>query len=254
MSRRRPARNDCTSPTIAAVTDAGEEAQPARRRIPLPWLLTPIIASMAIGAFGDIIAPGLITERPLLAIFLNPRNRWLVLASNQVDAVSFYVVAFVRLTLTDPLFYVLGLQYGDGVLKWIEAKTGESGEMFRLITRFFAKASYIVIAVAPNGYMCALAGATGMRPGVFAGLNITGTITRLVLIRLFADAFEEPLDGVLEWIGQYRWWLVGLSFLVVALQTFRRKDDVEIDPREMEHEILEAEQDTTPPGDDEVQA
>jgi membrane protein DedA with SNARE-associated domain len=248
MSRRDPARNDGPSPTIAGVTDGGEEAQPTRRRIPLPWLLTPIIISMAVGMFGDVIAPGLINERPLLAMFLNPRNRWLILASNQVEAIPFYLVGFLRLTLTDPIFYVLGLQYGDGVLKWIEEKSGESGQLVRAVERFFAKASYVVIVVAPNGYMCALAGATGMRPAVFATLNVTGTIARLILIRIFAEAFEEPIDDVLHWIGQYRWWLVGLSFLVVAIQTFRRKPIEPVD--EAEQEILEAEREAHPSGGD----
>src|SRR3712207_8148072 len=42
----------------------------------------------------------LITERPLLQMFLNPRNRYLILASVQVDLVPFFVVGFLRLTLT----------------------------------------------------------------------------------------------------------------------------------------------------------
>ena len=224
------------------MTDGADEAQPAPRRIPLPWLLTPILASMAVGMFGDIIAPGLINDRPLLAMFLNPRNRWLILASNMVDAWAFFLVGFLRLTLTDPLFYVLGLQYGDGVLRWIEEKSGDSGGFVRGVERFFARASYIVIVVAPNGYMCALAGATGMRPAIFAVLNVTGTIVRLILIRIFAEAFEEPIDGVLDWIAEYRWWLVGLSFVVVAIQTLRRKEKGAFEPiSEIEEEILGAE-------------
>ena len=210
------------------------------------WLiLTPIAALTLAGWLADIFAAALIDERPLLQMFLNPRNRYLVLASPQVDAVPFFVVGFIRLVLTDPLFYLLGYLYGDAALRWMERKMGEDREtgMIAMIERFFSKASYVIVVLMPNGYVCLLAGATGMKPRVFLPLNVIGTISRLVVIRIAGDVFEEQLESVLDFITEYRWWLVLLSFVVVSLYGLRgrRKGSLEFESiAEMERE-LEAE-------------
>lgn len=194
-----------------------------------------------LGSVADIVGPALITERPLLQIALNPRNRYLVLAAVQIAAVPFFVVAFVRLVLTDPLFYVLGRQYGDGALDWVERHTGGAGTIPTLV-RWFSKASHVILVIAPSGYVCLLAGATGMGPRVFATLNVVGTISRLLLIWFLAAALEDVLLDVISFVQRYQWWLVGASFLLVSLQSRRKAERGQIEsPAAIEHEILEAE-------------
>src|SRR4051812_44151329 len=174
----------CIVPFMAPLShrSAGAYARPMeteeRRRIPLPFLLAPIVAMTVVGMVADAIGPRLIVERPLLQIFLNPRNRYLLLASPQVAAGPFFIVGFIRLVLTDPLFYVLGLQYGDAALRWAERKLGPDGMMVRNIERWFGKAAPVIVLLAPSGYVCLLAGATGMKPRKFIPLNIIGTIGR----------------------------------------------------------------------------
>ena len=51
---------------------------------------------------------------------MNARNRNLILVTNQLDAVSYYGVATVRLLLSDPLFFLIGYWYGDTALTWME--------------------------------------------------------------------------------------------------------------------------------------
>lgn len=227
----------------------GTPGPPARRRVPLPLLLTPIVVLAVLGSAADVAGPALITERPLLQIALNPRNRYLVLAAVQVAAVPFFVVAFVRLVLTDPLFYVLGRQYGDGALAWVERQTGGAGTIPMLV-RWFSRASHVILVIAPSGYVCLLAGATGMGPRVFATLNVVGTIGRLVLIWYLAAAVEGALLDVVSFVQRYQWWLVGASFVLVSLQSLRRAERGEIEsPAAIEQEILEAEARRSPEGD-----
>ncbi len=225
--------------------------QTQRRRIPLPILLTPIVVLAVIGTVADVIGPGLINERPLLQMFLNPRNRYLLLASPQVDTVPFLVVGFVRLVLTDPLFYLLGVQYGDAALRWAERKLGDDVGFISTAERFFSRFGPVIILIAPSGYLCLLAGATGMRTRLFVALNVTGTIGRLLLFRVLGEAFRDELFAVLGFIQRYQWWLVGLSFVVVAIQS-RRKGTLR-PPSELEGEIEAAEQEldaeTTAPPD-----
>jgi membrane protein DedA with SNARE-associated domain len=190
-----------------------------RRRL---WLLlTPILVLVVAGYIGDAFGPSLITHHPLLEMFLNPRNRYLALASPKVGVVAFFLMGFFRLVLTDPLFFVLGRLYGDAALRWAEKKMGE--ESIQMLQRIFAKAAYPIVLIAPNGYVCLLAGATEMRPSVFITLNVTGTIARLIIIRLSADALSVPLDAVLRFIRRYQWWLTGLSVVVVGFQVIQSR-------------------------------
>jgi membrane protein DedA with SNARE-associated domain len=223
-----------------------EQATRGGRRLPLAVLVPPIVILSVIGTVADVIGPGLINERPLLQMFLNPRNRYLLLASPQVDAVAFLVVGFTRLVLTDPLFYLLGAQYGEGALRWAERKLGDTGFIAGL-ERFFARFGSAVVLVAPSGYVCLLAGAAGMSVRRFVTLNVTGTLGRLLLFRFLGETFKDELFAVLGFIQRYQWWLIGLSFVVVALQsrqkgsagTARRPSEIEA---ELEAEIEATEQ------------
>jgi membrane protein DedA with SNARE-associated domain len=223
-----------------------EQTAEGQRRIPLAVLVTPIVILSVLGTVADVIGPGLINERPLLQMFLNPRNRYLLLASPQVDAVTFLVVGFTRLVLTDPLFYLLGAQYGDGALRWAERKMGDTGFIAGL-ERFFGRFGSAIVLVAPSGYMCLLAGAAGMSVRRFVALNVTGTLGRLLLFRFLGEAFKDELFAVLGFIQRYQWWLIGLSLVVVALQsrqkgsagTTRPPSEIEA---ELEAEIEAAEQ------------
>jgi membrane protein DedA with SNARE-associated domain len=208
------------------------------RRIPLRWLLAPVVLLTIAGYVTDILGPKLITEHPLLQMFFNPRNRYLLLASPQVDAVPFYVVGFVRLVLTDPIAYVIGWQYGDAAIAWVERTMGDSTGTIRTIERWFGKVAPAVILIAPSFNWCVLAGAARMRPRTFITLNLVGTVGRLVLIRLAGDAFEDQLTSVLDFIQRYQWWFVGASFLLVALQLWRKGDGAIETPGELEEEIL----------------
>ncbi len=222
-----------------------------RRRIALPILLTPIVALAVVGTVADVIGPGLINERPLLQMFLNPRSRYLLLASPQVDAVPFFAVGFLRLVLTDPLFYLLGVQYGEAALRWAETKLGDDGGFIRGAERFFARFGSIIILIAPSGYLCLLAGAAGMRPRRFLTLNVIGTVARLLVFRLLGEALEDELFAVLGFIQRYQWWLIGLSFVIVSLQSRRRRQSGTLrPPAELERELEAAEHQDGVEGDE----
>lgn len=220
-----------------------EAVEEKRRRIPLPILLTPIVMLAVVGTVADVIGPGLITERPLLQMFMNPRNRYLLLASPQVDVVPFLVVGFVRLVLTDPLFYLLGIQYGDAALRWAERKLDDDVGFIKTAERFFGRFGSAIILIAPSGYLCLLAGATGMRPRRFVVLNVIGTAGRLALFRVLGETFKDELLAVLGFIERYQWWLIALSLVVVALQSRRKSRSATLrPPSELEEEIQRAEQ------------
>jgi membrane protein DedA with SNARE-associated domain len=193
------------------------------RRVPLAVLLVPILCAVVVAMVGDVVGPSLINEHPLWQISMNPRNRWLLLAAPQVAVGPFFIVGFARLVVIDPLFYVLGVQHGDAALRWAERRLGDEAGLIRKLEHWFGRAAPAVVLVAPNGYVCLFAGATGMRLRTFLALNAIGTVGRLTLFSVAGAAFRDQLLDVLEFVQRYQWWLVALSLLAVSLQARRRR-------------------------------
>lgn len=216
--------------------------QAEQRRIPLPWLITPIVVMMIAGTLADIFAAALVKQHPLVQMFFNPRNRYLLLAAAQVDLIPFFLVGFFRLVLTDPIGYVLGRQYGEAALKWAGEKMGDEGRFIGKVERVFGKAAPVIIVIAPNLYMCILAGASRMKVRTFAALNVTGTIGRLIIFRIAGDAFRDELLTLVDWITRNQKWLIVVSFVFVAIQTIRSRQRGELEtPAEIERDIEAAE-------------
>jgi membrane protein DedA with SNARE-associated domain len=205
------------------------QGAPSRRALAL--VVGPLIGLVIAAQIGDALGPDLITRNPLLLIALNSRVRWLVLAVNQVEPVPFFVVGTLRNLASDPLFYILGYWYGDSAVRWMENRTENVGRMMRGLEKSFGKWGAPLVLIAPNNPICLLAGASRMRPVVFLTLNLTGTVGRLVLIKIFGAAFETPINWVLDFIRDYRIPLLILSMVVVGISVFTetRKGTSEIE-------------------------
>jgi membrane protein DedA with SNARE-associated domain len=134
--------------------------------------------------------------------------------------------------ITDPFFYLLGLWYGDRALGWVKARSPGSARVLERMERWFGKARYPVVFLAPSGIVCLLAGATEMPVLPFAVLNVAGTIARLVLIKTLAHVFTGPLAAANRFIDRYQWWLVGVSLVIGAWQMSRRRTASREDPVE----------------------
>ena len=166
---------------------------------------------------GNALAPDLVNSHPLLLLALNSQNRSLILATNQLDALSYYGMGTVRLLVSDPLFFLLGYWYGDTAMQWMEQRTKTFGHTLRQWEGWFGKAAYPVVFVAPNQYVCMFAGAAGMSlPGFFI-TNLAGTIARLYLIRRLGDAFDQPIEDVLSWISDHRVPLLAVSISITVI-------------------------------------
>ena len=88
---------------------------------------------------------------------MNARTRNLILVTNQLDAVSYYVVGTLRLLLSDPLFFLLGYWYGDTALQWIEGAPSPSAGCCGSGSGGSAGRAYPLVFIAPNNYICLFA-------------------------------------------------------------------------------------------------
>lgn len=193
---------------------AVERPRPSRRTLAL--IVTPILVLWVLGIVGSALTPTLLAKNPLLLIVLEPRNRNLILVSQKVDQVPFLLVGFFRRVLTDPLFYLLGYLYGERAVRWAEHKMGEAGAFVRGVEKAFGKAGPLVVFLSPGALVCVLAGAAGMKPLMFAAMNVLGTVTILFVLYAFGDIFAGPVGGLNRFISSNFKWLTVLSVLATA--------------------------------------
>jgi membrane protein DedA with SNARE-associated domain len=188
------------------------EARPRPSRRTLALLVTPIVVLTTMGTIATALTPTLAAKHPLLLIALDARNRFLVLA-REVDLLPFVVVAVLRRSLSDPLFYLLGRFYGEGAIRWLEKKGG-GGELVNLTERIFKRAGYPMVFAFPGAIVCALAGTTGMSPVGFVIANLAGTLTSVIAVRIFSDAISSPVEALL---GFFERNMVATTSVTVAL-------------------------------------
>src|SRR5260221_9893199 len=223
-----------------------DDEQTARRDRPPPsrrtaaLVIPPIIVFVVMATIGDALTTTWADQHPLALLALNARNRIVLLVTNRLDPVSYYVVGTLRLLASDPLFFMLGVLYGDAAVRWVERKSKTFGEQIRLYEKLFQKASYPLVFIAPNNFICLFAGAAGMPIPGFLIANVTGTVARLYLLRVVGDVFSSPIDSVLDFFARYRLPLLVVSVALVGLTVVldRRRGESEIGAlRELEHEI-----------------
>jgi membrane protein DedA with SNARE-associated domain len=198
---------------VPVVPDGAAEpdrARPSRRTLIL--LVAPIVVVTGMGLLATAFTPALATHHPLLLITLDARNRFLVLARH-VDLGPFVVVAVLRRTFSDPLFYLLGRFYGEGAVRWIQKKAG-GGDLVVITEKLFKRAGYPMVFLFPGSIVCALAGQTGMSPVGFLAANLAGTLTSVLLVRRFSSAIASPVEGLLHFFNQH---LVATTCVSVGL-------------------------------------
>jgi membrane protein DedA with SNARE-associated domain len=209
-----------------------------RRRLTL--LMIPITGFFVLGFVGNWLAPALV-DRPNLLLAIDSRTRYLLLAIGAgITALPFFAIAFTRLFVADPLFYLLGRWYGDAGLRWLEKQAGGKGSLGWIgwVEKHFPKWGLPFIAIMPNQLVCLLAGSSRVRPRTFFALNVGGTTIRLVIVWALGQQFREPLGDVVGFVQRYQWWLVGGLFALSMVQSTRRAARGQIEtPSKAEAEI-----------------
>ncbi|HEY8546862.1 MAG TPA: hypothetical protein VIL36_17500 [Acidimicrobiales bacterium] len=227
----------------ADAAGAGEpRPQPPSRRV-ITVIGVALATMVVMNWVGDAMTTTWAKEHPAWLIALNSRNRILALTTNQLDPWSYYGIASARLLASDPLFYLLGLWYGDSAITWMEKHTQTWGDILRQIEGWFGKAAYPLVFVAPNNPICLFAGAAGMPVKAFVALNVSGTFVRLFVIRRAGEAFEAPLDDVLGFFGEYRLplFIASVVLLVLSIALEAKRGETEVTALSHLDEELEAE-------------
>ena len=216
---------------MEARTGAGARHGPGRRRLLVVGACLAVIATSAV--VGNALAPTLLVRHPLLLLALNATTRHLVLTSTSIDLVPYVVVGLGRRLLEDPFLFLLGRWYGDDAIAWVDDKVG-GGAYLRAVQRHFHRVGWLLVAVAPGGVVCVLAGISRMRTAVFLTLNVVGTLVTIALLRRFGGTFSGPIQVLLDFSADNVVPLTALSLGLTALWLVRRRRRSE--PAPLPHE------------------
>lgn len=228
-----------------ATDGGGVEAAERRRRIRrIALLLTPYSLAVVAGLVARGLAPTLLVKSPLTLIALDARNLHLAAVASLVDPVPYYLVATTRLLAVDPFMFLIGRQYGDAGVRWVERRFTSLKPTIELLEKLFQKAGWLAVAAFPGPLICTLAGAAGMRVGIFLAFNVTGTLLRVALLREVGVALEGPVEAVRSFFDRYLIWAtlvsIGLVVLWVWLDRIQGRAETESPEElaeELEHEI-----------------
>ena len=237
----------------AVPTENGDSGSSPTRlpRRKLLLIVGPIVVLAIVGTITTALTPALAAKHPLLLIALEARNRNLILA-REVDFLPFLLVATFRRTLTDPLYFLLGRYYGDAAVRWLEVKGG-MGSYARLMERVFAKASYPAVFLFPGAIVCALAGVIGMKFSVFVALNLAGTVTAVVTLKMFGEVVASPVEALIGFFDRNLLTttiisvvLVVLSVVLGRMEGTATSPDLDLDLDELERQASADEPATGP--------
>jgi membrane protein DedA with SNARE-associated domain len=211
-------------PPIAANDDALVPPQRDRWRSPIG--LYPLLVAYgclyAIGLTGGILAPRLVKNTPELLLAMNSQNRNLLLAIGaDVSVWGFFGIAALRLFAADPVCYLLGRGWGDRAFDWVESNGGIGS--FDWIIRWFSKAPWLAILIAPNNVVLFLAGRTAYPVRRVIALDIIGTFARLGLIWWASKPFRDELNDVVNWVSDNQRWLIIGLLVISVLNTMRKQ-------------------------------
>ncbi len=218
-----------TAPAPAAARAGVAGRRPWEQRVPFPVLVGPVVALGVLGVVGDMAWPALAADHPLALIGINPRTRYLVLASPSVDMVPFALVAVLRSLVGDPFAFLLGRRYGDRLVDVLVARAGRRRRLAERLVGLTRRAGVVPVLLAPGGAVCALVGAAGMGTLTFMVANMGGTVVRVALVRMAGDAFADPLADIVAWVGRYRWPLTAAMVAIVVVHRLVRRQASEED-------------------------
>lgn len=209
-----------TESAKAAPLPTPEESR--RRRIVLTALLTPIVLTAGATATGTALAPKLLVDAPLLLVALNPVSRHLILASTATDFLPFVAVAVGRLFFPDSFYFAIGRIWGQDAISWVERRLGGAGRWVRTVERLFQRAGWLVLMLAPVGFICVLAGASRMSARLFVTLNLAATLTWVLVVRQLGDVLARPIAVIRDFVADNVVALTVASLVLVALQLAAR--------------------------------
>jgi len=177
------------------------------RRLPILFAVA-LLGLNAASKAGEIFAPSLIHTRPLLLLLLNANDLHLTLTATSIPVIPYYLVGGLRRCLEDPVYFLLGVSYGETAVEWAKASLPDASNTFAKYEKWISRAAPLVLLVYPNCALCVLEGAAGMPPSHFALITILGVAMRMMIIRSIGGALSSYVHKFLSLVKDYQYVLM----------------------------------------------
>jgi hypothetical protein len=173
---------------------------------------------------GTVLSARLVNHAPVLLLVLAPANRHLLLTSAAgINPVAYVIAAGGRYVVGGTVLYLLGRDYGDACRAWFERQPGGLPGSVRWIEKGFDAAWWAVVPVMVGSHAARLLAGARKIPGrTFAVLLGIGIAGRLALFWYLGQRFKVALEGVLDFIDRYQWWIIAAFLVVTVFQSSRK--------------------------------
>jgi membrane protein DedA with SNARE-associated domain len=199
------------------------EAELLRQRRRLKLLIAPVIGMFILRGIGVALAPALLERAPIALFLMAPLGRHLVLISPDLDLPSFLAVGVLGYFMIDPFTYLLGREYGQAAVDWVEKRSGVAGRWVRWVDRLFRRAAPVVLFVTPGPFVNLLAGAAKMRVPIWLALNLAGTLMAVMVLRYFGSVLETWINAARAFVEANVAELTLASVAIVVVSTVLRR-------------------------------
>jgi membrane protein DedA with SNARE-associated domain len=185
-------------------------------RVPLWWILVPLVITTGATFVADVVWPLLAHTHPLLLMLISSRGRHLILVAPFVSLVPFVAVALTRLMIGDLLAFALGRRYGDRGIEYLLRRAGRRAHHVERAVTITRRASPAVVLLLSGNAMCIAVAATGMRLRRFVILDTIGTAFGVTMTWFIGDAFSSPITAGLDWVAEHPWPVTGGMVVLVG--------------------------------------
>ncbi len=218
------ARQELAVPSGALNADAPPpELSPEERRRLHRLAAIPLAFALLI-YLGNFLSGWLVSRAPLVLLFLNSTDPFLLLIAHEASVVGFMIVGGFRLFAPDLFLYQIGLEYGPNTRSFLDAELGPGNRITRAMDwmeAWFPRVGWLILFAAPGYPMSLLSGMAKMNRVVFVVINLAGTYTRLTLIWWVSSVFEGPVGAVVRFINRYSLPVTVAMIVLVFIQANR---------------------------------
>merc|ERR1739848_143714 len=104
------------------------------------------------------------------------------------------VITVMRRFCEDLLYFYAGWSYRKAALGLLRDWVPDAADGFDKAEAMFRNNLYVAVALNPGATVCALAGASRMKPLTFFALNIGSTAAQLLAMRYVCTMFPDRVD------------------------------------------------------------
>mmetsp|Transcript_35820 Transcript_35820/g.78206 ORF Transcript_35820/g.78206 Transcript_35820/m.78206 type:complete len:212 (+) Transcript_35820:150-785(+) len=189
---------------------------PYLKALPIVFAVALLALNIA-GKCGELFAPSLVNEHPLILILLNANNVHLALTATSIPEFQYYIVGGLRRFVEDSVYFSFGRVFGELAIAWARTSLPGAVKVFAKFETWLTRAAPLVLSVYPSGPLWVLAGATKVPVKVFCGVTLIGIGFRLWLIRSIGGVLSSQVNTLLELVKEYQHMLMVPTTIIAIL-------------------------------------